>query len=295
VTGSVDAGFLAGLCDDAAVFPPGSLPLAEAVLAHGRHRRARYADVVGAFVLASDDLGPLADLTSDLPEGSLPLSVIAPVPRLGEACVLARTIPAVRLAGLEVAVPTDMPADAVVPAIAEQLGCRAAARVPEVRVFVEVPRDERRPRLIRALAASPYAAKLRTGGVRADLYPDERELAEAVVALVAAGVPFKGTAGLHHALRNTDPETGFEQHGFLNLLVAVSAACDGADVAEIVPLLATRDPETVVAGVRQLGPQARDAFGSFGTCSIAEPVDELVDLGLLPTDHRTTAPTDVSA
>jgi hypothetical protein len=34
----------------------------------------------------------------------------------------------------------------------------------------------------------------------------------AIAAVVAAGVSFKPTAGLHHALRNTDPETGFEQH-----------------------------------------------------------------------------------
>jgi len=31
-------------------------------------------------------------------------------------------------------------------------------------------------------------------------------------------VLFKSTAGLHHAPRNADPPTGFEQHGFRNLL-----------------------------------------------------------------------------
>ena len=49
------------------------------------------------------------------------------------------------------------------------------------------------------------------------------------VACLSAGVAFKATAGLHHAVRNTDPATGFEQHGFLNLLAAVDAAHRGAD------------------------------------------------------------------
>jgi hypothetical protein len=39
------------LLDDAAVFPPGNLPLAEAVNAHHGHRRSAYAELVGPLVL----------------------------------------------------------------------------------------------------------------------------------------------------------------------------------------------------------------------------------------------------
>src|SRR5690606_5980846 len=102
-----------------------------------------------------------------------------------------------------------------------------------VHVYVEVPRDERRPGIIAALAATRYRAKIRTGGVRAMLYPGEAEVARAVKAAVDAGVPFKATAGLHHAVRNTDPRTGFEQHGFLDLLLATDAALRGAGEDEL--------------------------------------------------------------
>ncbi|NUO46898.1 MAG: hypothetical protein HOV82_33290, partial [Streptomyces sp.] len=40
-----------GLFDDAAVFPPGSLPIEEAVPAHVAHTRGAHAGLVGAFVL----------------------------------------------------------------------------------------------------------------------------------------------------------------------------------------------------------------------------------------------------
>lgn len=38
-----------GLCDDAAIFPPGDLPLPQAVPAHRLHRAAWYAELVGPF------------------------------------------------------------------------------------------------------------------------------------------------------------------------------------------------------------------------------------------------------
>ncbi|MFG1672428.1 hypothetical protein [Streptomyces sp. Y7] len=267
----------AGLLDDAAVFPPGSLPIEEAVAAHVAHTRGAHARLVGAFVLAAKDVDRLAELTADLPESSFDLSVTVALPDVADALAAAARIPAVRLVGLEVAVPDDVAADAVGPALLE-----AVDDDSDLTVYVEVPRDERREALIGELAGTPYLAKFRTGGVRAELYPDERELAAAVLAATRAGVAFKATAGLHHALRNTDPETGFEQHGFLNLLVATDAALKGAEEEELAELLADRDGDRVAERVRALSPRVRDQFRSFGTCSVAEPATESAGLGLLP-------------
>ncbi len=98
-------------------------------------------------------------------------------------------------------------------------------------------------------------------------------------------IPFKCTAGLHHAVRHTAADTGFEHHGFLNVLLAIGAASQGAGQAELEKVLAERDPVAVARQIGDLdGIEADDIrylFTSFGTCSTDEPVQDLIALGLL--------------
>ncbi|MGX1799774.1 hypothetical protein ACWIGN_28665, partial [Streptomyces albidoflavus] len=277
------AELFASFCDDAAVFPPGELPLAQAVPAHLRHVTAAHAPLVGPLVVPQARLPELAELTAGHERQSLDLAVTVPSPEAaGQALASVAALPTARLRVLEVAVPEGVPTAEIVPRLTTAL--RNADDRTGVTVYVEVPRDERRPGLIASLADSPFLAKFRTGGVRAGLYPDERELARAVLLAVRAQVPFKATAGLHHAVRNTDPRTGFEQHGHLNLLAATGAALGGAGEGEVVAVLAERDATTVAGLVGALSPEVRSAFRSFGTCSLAEPVGELAALGLLDPD-----------
>ncbi|MFI0482636.1 hypothetical protein [Actinomadura sp. 9N215] len=271
--------FAIGLCDDAAVFPPGLAPLDAAVPAHRAHRASAYAELVGPLVLpatALDDLDPLLRDTGGAARPPLDLSITAP----GGPCEAAKALAAaadlpVDLRGLEVPVPAGMEPD-------EFFRLLGAVDVP---VYVEVPRDERRPSIIAAVAALGHRAKFRTGGVKPHLYPSPDELAAAIKAVVDAGVPFKATAGLHHPVRNTDPETGFHQHGFLNLLLAADAAAEGRPVEELAAVLADRDAPSIASRVAGLGAErtaaARARFLSFGTCSITDPLTELADLGLL--------------
>ncbi|HET7069998.1 MAG TPA: hypothetical protein VFI40_04175, partial [Nocardioides sp.] len=46
----------AGLVDDAAIFPPGDAPLADAVAAYTQRRDEWYADLVGPLVVRDTDL-----------------------------------------------------------------------------------------------------------------------------------------------------------------------------------------------------------------------------------------------
>ncbi|MFC0452614.1 hypothetical protein [Rhodococcus jostii] len=266
----------AGLCDDAALFPPGNAPLPDAVPAHARHRSARYADLVGPFVF------PVARL-DELTPGPLELSLTLPAGPATLAPALDRLaqIDGATAVALEIAVPAECSA-------AEFFAAMDAAQTLTAGfdVFVEVPRGERRGDVLAALAGGPFAAKFRTGGVVAEAYPDERELASALHTAVTTGVPFKATAGLHHAVRNTDPHTGFEQHGFLNVLLATRHALDGADADRVAVTLAERDGARIA---RELGDLPADvvdavraAFRSFGTCSILEPLEDLVALHLVP-------------
>ncbi|MEV6908546.1 hypothetical protein [Amycolatopsis sp. NPDC051071] len=263
----------AGLCDDAAVFPPGLAPLPDAVVAHDEYVSAWYANLVGPLVVAATALDDLAEV---LAGREVPLRIAVTLPggpaQLDGVIEAVAALP-VELDALEIAVPDGMGPDEVLAAL-------SGATAP---VFVEIPRDDRRVPLLNALAGTGHRAKFRTGGVRADLYPDEAELAAAVRAAAGAGVPFKATAGLHHALRNTDPATGFEQHGFLNLLLATDAVLQSDGDPET--FLAERDGAVVAGRLRALDADrvaaARAAFTSFGTCSITDPLTELAGLGLL--------------
>jgi hypothetical protein len=128
------------------------------------------------------------------------------------------------------------------------------------------------------------ALKLRTGGETADSFPDDAQLAAALADALEQDLRFKLTAGLHNAVRHTDPDTGFEHQGFLNVVLAVHAAMSGTG-DDLTAILGDRDASAVAAAVADLDEAARGLvrtrFLSFGTCSIAEPIDDLRALGLL--------------
>ena len=75
------------------------------------------------------------------------------------------------------------------------------------------------------------------------------------------------------------------QHGFLNLLVAADALLAGGSELDAQGLLAERDGAIVAERVRAVDVAAvertRRAFTSFGTCSITEPLAELIELGIV--------------
>lgn len=150
-----------------------------------------------------------------------------------------------------------------------------------VRVFVE------RPASLEELAEAELGAKIRCGGEDADAFPTDREVADFISGCRALDLPFKATAGLHHPFREEDPELGLLQHGFVNLLVAAAV-----DVEHVEDIVAERDPAAFhfyADGLRwhhaeaDLGfvRLARTRFTAFGSCSLSEPVEDLVRHGLL--------------
>ncbi|MEU9073420.1 hypothetical protein [Kitasatospora sp. NPDC048538] len=267
-----------GLFDDAAVFPPGNLPVAEAVPAHRAHRAAWYAEAVGPLLCGAGRLGELAAAVAGgaATAGDPPLGVGLVLPggsaELGPALAAAAPF---RVAGVELA--TRDAAEAV--AELDRL------LPPDVPAAVELPRELLRgdglDEVLDVLVDSPYRAKFRTGGVVPEAFPDEAELAAFLTGCARRGLPYKCTAGLHHAVRHTDPATGFEHHGFLNVLLAAQET----DPAAAAAVLAERDGAVLAKTVRELTDRQvtviRNSFTAFGTCSIAEPLDDLAALGLL--------------
>jgi len=269
-----------GLVDDAAIFPPGDAPLEEAAAAHLARRSAEYADLVGTFVARDTDL-PALKATP------LALSVVL----TGGAGQVAGTVTLARrlhvaVEGLEIALRD--PGDPV--GAAQRVGAavdaaRADGRLDDhVPVYVEIPPDCSPAAWLAAadeVAAREFRLKLRTGGLEATAFPSAATLAGWIDAALDRETPYKCTAGLHHAVRHT-AETGFEHHGFLNVLVATRLAFDGATPDEVVEVIERRDGPALAAEARELDlAGARRWFTSFGSCSVDEPLGDLRDLGLV--------------
>jgi hypothetical protein len=270
------------LVDDAAMFPPGELPLVDAVAAHREHRQAPYAELVGPFVCTDENLMKVAAEAARTPE---PLEVSVVI--TGGAGGIE---PAVRYG--------DRSANLVVKAIEVRLRSeddlsRNALRVvracddclDEENAFVEIGLDGAWERALDVVADAGYAAKLRTGGLEAGLFPSADQIAAFITACLDREVAFKCTAGLHNAVRHTAVDTGFEHHGFLNVLLATRASLDGSSQDEVAALLENRDGEALAAKASELSEDqavsTRRWFTSFGSCSIDEPHHDLIALGLL--------------
>lgn len=281
---------LDALVDDAALFPPGNAPMPEAVAGHLDRRTGPWRHLVGRFLCPASRLAELAaqlNAAADaIPaEGPVEVGLIVDTGLAGLAPAVEQ-VGAMRHASLalvEIPLPRGLDRAGLVDAAA-----RTVEAMPDVEAYVELPRGDGWRDALAVLADSAYGAKLRTGGPTADLFPTEAEVAAFVLACVGAETPFKCTAGLHHAVRHTDPLTGFEHHGFLNLLLATHAATQGADLAAVTALLARRDAAALARTAAGLDPTealvARSFFVAFGSCSIAEPADDLLDLDLLTTE-----------
>lgn len=267
------------LVDDAAMFPPGELPLTEAVTAHHAHRTAPYAELVGTFVCTDTDLMKVAEAATE----PLRVSVVVTggAGAIEPAVMWARRSPDVELTAVEVRLrlSEDMSwnADRVVRMCDEYLDAEEA--------YVETGLDGNWEGSLDLLAEHGYHAKLRTGGLEADLFPTEQQVATYITACLDREVAFKCTAGLHNAVRHTAADTGFEHHGFLNVLLATRASLDGAAPDEVAAVLASRDGTALAARARELSELqiagTRRWFHSFGSCSITEPLEDLTALNLM--------------
>ena len=286
-------GWLTGLVDDAAIFPPGNVPLDRAVSEHRGHRTSEYAELVGGFVVSDvkvpDLIAHLKDARVDDrdEDDETPLAVNLVVTggagAIEPAVRWATRAPVLRLTALECSLrdEDDLARNAQrVTSVLDQL----ADDLDGVDLYVEPPRLRGEPThgwlsALDVLAEHEVRLKLRTGGLDQDAFPTSGELADAIDAALDRELSFKCTAGLHHAVRHVDAETGLTHHGFLNVLLATRACLDGNDGSDVLAeesarvLLDGLDPDVLVS--------TRRWFRSFGSCSILEPHDDLVELGLV--------------
>ena len=270
-----------GFFDDAAVFPPGNAELADAVSTYGGRRDEWYADLVASLVVTDEHVPAVSDAT-------IPLSIVVSG---GAGAMVGALELAARagnpVAGLEIALhdPDDLTGN-VRRVVAALDAARADGLLDdETPVFVELPAADVTHGWESAadeVAAAGLRLKFRMGGVEAHLFPSAIRVAAWIDAALDREVAFKCTAGLHNALSHRDRDTGFEHHGFLNVLAAVAGADSGLSATEVAAMVSVTDETEVLTLANELDlTKARRSFTGIGSCSILEPLTDLTDLGLM--------------
>jgi len=176
----------------------------------------------------------------------------------------------------------------------------AATQLPEeLDAYFEIPVADDPSAFIAAIGAARQRAKIRTGGVTPDAFPQAVEIVRFLDLCAHANVPFKATAGLHHPLYSHRPLTYSADapqgwmFGFMNVFLAAAWIRLGMDPKAIAPLLEEQDPSALRVSTgevswrvfRLTGAQVEDIRNrfalSFGSCSFEEPIADLQSLGWL--------------
>jgi hypothetical protein len=260
---------LGRLIDHAALFPPASMDMPEALEVDRAARASEHAWMLDRFICPASKLdqlpgeAPRLSVVLDGGEGDLE--------RVAEAVAEGREVELVEAR--------------IDPEWIPDTQALVRTKLPDVQAFWELPPGRAVRGEVAAVREAGAGAKIRCGG---ETVPSVEDVAAFVAACRDAGVRFKATAGLHHPIRLG------ERHGFLNLLAAaVFAHAEGLGEDELASLLREEDPDAFHVdgdGLRVHGHSAGEAaitaareelFVSYGSCSFDEPVEDLISLGVL--------------
>jgi hypothetical protein len=175
----------------------------------------------------------------------------------------------------------------------------AAKIIPKnLTAYFEFPLTDVLTDVMTALAVTRQRAKIRTGGITQEAFPNSADIIRFMRVCIAANVPFKATAGLHHPLKCVKPLTYEENaptgmmHGFLNLFLSACFLRQDINNSFVHKLINETDvkniefadegvlwkeeaiPTQTIAAAR-----AKNAI-SFGSCSFLEPIEDLQEIGI---------------
>jgi hypothetical protein len=296
--------FLTGILDYAGLFPPAQLPMNEAWARFSRDRTTTDGWILGRFLCPGKQLAELASLvpSSATPVavgvvgtgGTDPTNFYQSVREDGAA--IAAFHQAVEgkgtVTGYEVKLPEkvfDPPRKNQIAALVSTAGfLLAQAGCPALPIFVECPRQELSAwiALLEVLIEERRGGiKIRCGGTAAAAIPSSDSLAKLMHVLGSFAVPFKATAGLHHAYRHHDAAVAADVHGFVNVFAAglfaryarLSPAELEALIVETHPLAFEDDAihwRAHRVSVAQIE-EGRSQFTAFGSCSFDEPAADV--------------------
>lgn len=288
---------LAEIIDYAGLFPPSQISMAEAVENYADYKKSAYSWMLGRFVVVVARLDEFMDHADEYlkheAENGWRLSVLAgedvydSIRRVDR--FNAQNASRVLCDALEIKVTTASEIENAVRILPNYL-----------TAYFEIPTDKTLAETVSTLAVRGQRAKIRTGGLTADAFPSTAQIIRFMRTCLAANVPFKATAGLHHPLRCFKPLTYAPDapkgtmHGFLNLFLAAGFARQGFKPNVLEELLEDEFYESFefsegavtwhrdyTLTVQQIALMRERSVVSFGSCSFEEPIEDLKEIGIL--------------
>lgn len=281
------------LVDYAGLFPPASLSMDAAVANYAAYRVDPHGWMLGRFVVPVARLDEMTRAAQTAWRNSHPwrLSALIGEDLTGDVAKIDAFNAASRQGIVDAVEVKASSVDAI---------AQVAKTIPrEIKTYVEIPVADDPRALIAAVAEHKLRAKIRTGGVVPEAFPPVDHIARFIRECYTVGAGFKATAGLHHPLRSTRALTYQDNgprgvmHGFLNVFLAAVFQYNGLTRGDAVTIMSAESPAGVAFGddavtwkdysvtLGEIQTVRRRFAVAFGSCSFREPVDDLIQLGLL--------------
>ena len=288
VPSSVKA-MLAGIVDYAGLFPPAQLSMAQAVANYARYQGGDDSWMLGRFVVPATRLQELADEAS-----RLEITNVWQIATTGSGDHEAtyKLIEEFNRTNIG-----RMHCDSIETKANNVADIDLIARTfpPTLSRYIEIPLGADIDEMVAAVGKAGCAAKIRTGGVTADAFPEVEKIIAFLRACARHGITFKATAGLHHAVRSMRPLTYEDNapkalmNGFLNIIFAAAVPIDEARAVLLEESEGSFDFRAENGNWKsweistdKLLELRIHGFQSFGSCSFEEPTSELRSLGIIP-------------
>ena len=260
--------------------------MSDAVSEYAQHRTSHESWALGRFVVPFPRWNDLMASFEAIagPEDSWPVSLLAAALDSARICELAEHSTELRVESVETKASTIADLVSVRPMVERGLS-----------VFVEPTRLSEFDDIAVGLRRVGAAAKIRTGGVTSDAFPTAEQILAFMKACRKAGIRFKATAGLHHAVRgeyrltyDPSPPMG-EMFGFLNIAIAAALLLSGRPDTTVLGALNERSADAFEfnndgalwrnnwLSSAELDAAHNEFFTGFGSCSFREP---MADIGL---------------
>ena len=258
------------LIDYAGLFPPANLSLEDAITNYSNYKNSENTWMLGPFVLPVSQLKSL-HLHNHLftNERPLTLSVVGGKGSSDAECkiqfqddlnqisaAIKHYNDSVKVGMFEIPLPPNVPSLDLLAEIAN------GAKRFYVHAFCEVQLigdwKDHVTHTLDAIAAhnssneSWIGVKLRTGGIKAEMFPSPEQVAFVMASCRDRNLPLKFTAGLHHPIRMYRDEVQTKMYGFLNIFLAgMLAYTQNLDLKRIEEILSDENSKSFSFGEDQ--------------------------------------------